>query len=200
MFRNHLQNSMFVAALAALTLMAACSEDGNEWQRLVCEVQSVNAGNPLVSGYLNAGNDRIVGTQDDFMPIDIVPVVFHARPYSSTITLPEDGPNSYFDIVAYDLTWIPGPTCPDELMDYNVVHGPCNARIPVYEEGSAAILIADRGMKEQDWYYELFADLGTSFNATANLVFYGHESGSDELVEIPAGLQVTFYGVVTNAQ
>jgi hypothetical protein len=200
MFRKNLQISMLVAALAAVALLAGCSEDGNEWQRLVCEVQSVNAGNPLVSGYLNAGNDRIVGTQDDFMPIDIVPVVFHARPYSSTMVLPEDGPNSYFDIVSYDLTWIPGPTCPDELMDYNIVNAPCNARIPAYEESSVAILIADRGMKEQDWYYELFADLGTSFGATAELTFYGHESGSDELVQIPAGLQVTFYGVVTNAQ
>jgi hypothetical protein len=198
MFRKNLQISMTVAALAALAILAGCSEDGAQYQRLVCEVQSVNAGNPLVSGYLDAGSDRIEGTTDDFLPIDIVPVVFHARPYNGSTLLPEDGPNSYFDVVSYDLTWIPGPTCPDQLLDYNVVNAPCHARIPAFEEGAVGILIADRGMKEQDWYYELFADRGLSFNATADLVFYGHESGSDELVEIHAGLQVTFYGVVTS--
>jgi hypothetical protein len=198
MSRKNLIISMIVTAVAALGLLAGCSQDGSEWQRLVCEVETVNAGNPLVSGYLDAGSDRIEGTTDDFLPIDIVPVVFHARPYNSTIVLPEDGPNSYFDIVAYDLTWIPGPTCPDELLDYNVVNAPCHARIPVYEEGALGILIADRGMKEQDWYYALFEDRGLSFNASADLVFYGHESGSDELIELHAGLQVTFYGVVTS--
>lgn len=198
MFRKKLQFSKIVLGVAALVLLVGCSKDGAEWQRLVCTVESVNAGNPLVSGYLDAGSDRIEGTTDDFLPIDIVPVMFHARPYSSTITLPEDDPNSYFDVVAYDLTWIPGPNCPDELLDYNIVNAPCHARVPVYEEGAVAILVADRGMKEQDWYYELFEDRGLSFSATADLTFYGHESGSDELIEIRAGLQVTFYGVVTS--
>jgi hypothetical protein len=194
MFRKNLQILMMVAAFATL---AGCSQDGSEWQRLVCEVESVNAGNPLISGYLDAGSDRIEGTTDDFLPIDIVPVAFHARPYNSTMVLPEDGPNSYFDIVAYDLTWLPGPTCPDELTNYNVVNAPCHARVPVYDEGAVNILIADRNMKNQDWFHDLFLDRTLSFGATADLVFYGHESGSDELIEIRAGLQVSFCGVVT---
>lgn len=200
MFDKNLRAILGLAAVAVLAMLAGCSEDGNEWQRLVCEVQSVNTGNPLVSAYLDAGNDRQEGTNDDYLPIDVVPVVFHARPYSSAITLPEDGPNSYFDIVAYDLTWNPGPTCPEELADYNVVNAPCYARVPVYDEASVGILIADRGMKEQSWYYELYEDRGLSFNATAELTFYGHESGSDELIAIPAGLQVTFYGVSVTQQ
>jgi hypothetical protein len=199
MFRKKLQISRIVLGVAALVLLAGCAEDGADWQRLVCTVESVNAGNPLVSGYLDAGGDRIEGTPDDFLPIDIVPVMFHARPYSSTISLPEDDPYSYFDVVSYDLTWVPGPTCPDELADFNIVNAPCHARVPVYEEGAVAILIADRGMKEQDWYHDLYMNPGLSFNATANLTFYGHESGSSELVAISAGLQVTFFGVVTSA-
>lgn len=200
MFGKNLRAIWVPAAIAVLAVLAGCSEDGNEWQRLVCEVQSVNAGNPLVSAYLDAGNDRQEDTNDDYLPIDIVPVVFHARPYSSVITLPEDGPNSYFDVVAYDLTWNPGPSCPPELTAYNVVNAPCYARVPVYEEGAVGILIADRGMKEQPWYQALYLDRGLSFNATADLTFYGHESGSDELIEIPAGLQVTFYGVSVSQQ
>ncbi|PIV80624.1 hypothetical protein COW53_08730, partial [bacterium CG17_big_fil_post_rev_8_21_14_2_50_64_8] len=65
--------------MAVITMMAAasgCSTDNNELQRLVCEVSSVNGGAPLVSAYLNAGNDKMVGTDDDFLPIDIVSVLF----------------------------------------------------------------------------------------------------------------------------
>ena len=194
-----IRNSLHVAGVLAVVLAAGCANpDGSEWQRLVCEVESVNAGNPLVCGYLDAGADRIEGTTDDYLPIDIVPVVFHARPYSDAVNLPEDAPHSYFDIVAYDLTWIPGPGAPDELLDYNVVGAPCAARIPVNEEAGVAILIADRGMKEQDWFYELFEDRTLSYGATAELVFYGHESGSDEEIEIRTGLQVSFYGVIVS--
>jgi hypothetical protein len=200
MFRKNLQISMLLAALAALTGLAGCSEDGNEWQRLVCEVESVNAGNPLLSGYVDAGNDRIPGNDDDFLPIDVVPIAFHARPYNSIIELPEDGPNSYFDVIAYDLTWVPGPGCSsavaDSLGNCNIVNAPCYARVPVYDEGAVNILIADRRMKDIIF---LNPDGTLSFGsvgATADLVFYGHESGSDELVEIRAGLQVTFCSVV----
>jgi hypothetical protein len=201
MFRNKLTTSLAVLTLAGalLPFLAGCeNHDGNEWQRLVCEVESVNAGNPLVSAYLNTGADGIEGTVDDFRPIDIIPIVFHARPYSGETTLPEDGPNSYFDVVSYDLEWVPGPDCPDELLDYNIYDAPCIARVPAYDEGSVAVLVADRGMKEQDWYVELYDDRTYSFTATAILTFYGHESGSDELIEIPAALQVTFYGVVAS--
>jgi len=198
-FRHPGTCASLALVLAALLAGSGCSNnDGSEWQRLVCEVESVNAGAPLVSAYLNVGSDGIEGTTDDYLPIDIVPVVFHARPYSSTIMLPEDAPNSYFHVTHYDLEWVPGPTAPQELTQYNVERAPCEARVPVYEEAAVAILVADRGMKEEPWYLALYNDRAMSYQANARLTFYGHETGSDEEIEIDAGLQVTFYGTVSD--
>lgn len=182
--------------------MTGCSDkEGNEWERLVCEVESVNEGVPLLSVYLDVGSDGISGTQDDSYPIDWVPVTFRARPYSSSITIPEDDVYSWFHVTSYDLTWIPGAAAPAQLVDYNVRGGLCDAIVPVHDEGVVAVLIADRGMKEEPWYMDLLVDVdpaydytGVGYTANCELTFYGHESGSDREVAIPCGLVVTFFG------
>ena len=60
--------TLALAALLALIgtvgLLAGCSQDGNEYQRLVCEVSQVNEGAPLVSGYLDVGADKEAGTEN----------------------------------------------------------------------------------------------------------------------------------------
>lgn len=186
---------MAVATMAAL--LAGCSNhDGNEWKRLVCEVESINAGTPLLSAYLNVGADKIAGTDDDTFPIDWVPVSFYARPYSSAIVLPEDGVSSWFHVTNYDLIWHPGPNAPAEMTDYNVSNGFCEVRIPVNDHGQVSILIADRVMKEEPWYRELYTTPGHSFTAACELRFRGHETGNSEIVTIESGFMVTFYGAV----
>ncbi len=197
MIRKMVRLATGIVALGLILGVAGCSEDGNQWQRLVCEVESVNSGMPLVSAYLDSGSDNIVNTDDDVLPIDFVSVTFHARPYNDVITLPEDGTYSYFDVVSYDLVWHPGPGAPAAMTDFNIHDAPCATRIPVYGEGSVAILVADRQMKEQPWFIALYNDNSLSFSANAELIFHGHESGSDEIVDVPAGLLVTFFGVVS---
>jgi len=193
--------TILIAAILLATLAATSgceNHDGNQWQRLVCEVQSINGGLPLVSAYLNAGNDGLVGTEDDFLPIDWVVVTFVARPYNAMIVLPEDGPYSWFHVTNYDLTWLPGPGAPAELTTYNVVNGMCDAIVPVHEEGAVSVLIADRGMKDQPWYVDRLFVNGESYTASCQLTFRGHETGSDELIELIGGFTVTFYGVITD--
>lgn len=185
-------------ALAAFTtLLAGCSnEDGNEWQRLVCEVESVNNGTPLLSAYAYVGSDKEPGTEDDVFPIDWVPVSFYARPYSSSITLPDDGVSSWFHITNYDIIWHPGPNAPAGLVDHNVTNAFCEARIPVNDHGMVNILIADRSMKEEPWFVSLYNNPGESFTAACELRFHGHETGSTEIITFDAGFMVTFYGIV----
>jgi hypothetical protein len=198
MIRKLIRLATALLAVSILIAAPGCSDSSNQHQRLVCEVESVNDGNPLVCAYLNSGSDGIVGTEDDYLPIDIVPVVFHARPFDSdSITLVEDGVYSYFDVTSYDLIWHPGPDAPAALTDYDIIGAPCNARVPMNDVGSVAVLIADRGMKEQPWFVALYNDLTLSYQATAELVFHGHETGSETMIDVPAGLQVTFYGVVS---
>jgi hypothetical protein len=182
--------------LCGLLVCGGCeNHDGNEWQRLVCEAQSVNGGNPLVSAFVNAGSDKIEGTDDDFQPIDSVPVVFYARPYGSTITLPEDGAYSWFHITSYDLTWETEPGAPD-LSAHDVEGGLADAMVPVHEEAATSVLISGSDMKNSGWFVDLYNGDIPEFQANARLTFYGTESGSDEEITVEAGLRVHFIGVL----
>ncbi len=193
-----------LAVILAVTALSGCSTDNNERQRLVCEVTSVNSGLPLVSAYLNSGNDKIIGTDDDFLPIDWVPVLFQARALNNQMVLPENGTYSWFHVTSYDLTWHPGPNAPDALTNFNVTGGMIDAIVPVDDQAVVNVLVADRGMKEQPWFRQLYDDLQTpgvtpsSFTAFLEFTFYGHESSSEHVVAIPAGMAVTFYGAVSS--
>ncbi len=193
-----------LAILVVATVLSGCSTDNNESQRLVCEVASVNAGVPLVSAYLNSGNDKIVGTDDDYLPIDWVPILFKARALNSQMVLPENGTYSWFHVTSYDLTWHPGPAAPDSLSKYDIQGGMIDAIVPVDDEAVVNVLVADRSMKEEAWFRQMFDDLqdpGTipsSSSAFLEFTFYGHETGSEHEVKIPAGLAVTFYGAVSS--
>lgn len=190
-----------LGGLLTLSLLLASSgcenHDGNNWQRVVCEVQSVNEGMPLISAYLHAGSDGIVGTNDDYQPIDSVVVIFHARPYGSTIMLPEDGAHSWFQVTSYDLFWENVPGIPINLSAHDVIGGVATAMVPVYEEGGTAVLISGADMKAATWFEDVFYGTRPSFQANARLVFHGRESGSDKTVSIETGLRVHFIGVIT---
>jgi len=187
---------IFISTLILSAISGCSNHDGNEWERLVCEVASVNEGTPLLSGYAEVGNDDTPGTIDDAFPIDWVPVVFRARPYSSTIVLPEDGAQSWFHMTSYDLTWHPIGNAPEGLTDYNITGGLCDARVPSMDEATVSVLIADRVMKEEPWFLDLINIPGHSFTANCALTFYGHESGNSREVSLDAGLMVTFYGYI----
>jgi hypothetical protein len=188
--------SSLLLVIGLLTVAGCENHDGNEWQRLVCEVSSVNEGNPLVSAYLNAGNDNQVGTDDDFVPIDSVPVVFRARPYGSSVTIPEDGVYSWFHVTSYDLVWDNTSDNGVDLSPHNIERGGLDAMVPIHDEGSGVVLVSGLDMREAPWFVNLFTgDLG-SFQANARLTFYGHESGNTEEIAVPASLRVHFIGVL----
>ncbi len=192
------RNLLFALTMTALVaLLVGCTNhDQNEWKRLVCEVENINNGTPLISAYLDVGSDGISGTDDDSMPIDWVPVSFYARPYSSAIVLPEDGVSSWFHVTGYDIVWHPGPGAPTELTNYNVTNAMTEARIPVNDHAMVSVLIADRVMKEEPWFRALYDNPGSSFTAACELRFHGHETGNSEVITMESGFMVTFYGAV----
>lgn len=189
---------LLLALTGTVGLLPGCSQDGNEFQRLVCEVSQVNQGTPLVSGYLDVGSDKEAGTPDDTFPIDIVEVEFQARPYNSVVTLPEGSPYSYFHITSYDLTWVPLTAAGDSLVSYNRINARTDVLVPVNDKASVPILVADRYMKDRPWFAELvaFTDPRPSFTAIAEIRFHGHETGSETDIEVPASLMVTFVGAI----
>lgn len=183
------------ALLAAALFVSGCEmNDNNEWQRVVCSVQSINAGAPVVSAALNTGSDAGNPT-DDYVPLDIVPVLFWARPGNAMMTIPEEGAYSSFIITSYDAVWIPGPGAPAELSDYNTTRGLLSARVPINDEFAVQFMLAPQAMKQEPWYPDPAGD--TVFTADLRLTFYGHEEGSTNEVAIPAGTSVTFVGAIS---
>ncbi len=187
-----------MALMMGLAALTGCSDNSNELQRLVCEVESVNEGIPLISAALNAGGDGFVGGGDDFVPIDSVPVIFRARAYNASMNIPTDGVYSSFIITAYDLTWTSNdPNAPANLSDFNITDGFASVQVRLENDAAISVLVAPLEMKQQTWFQNLVNVPGTpAFTAWAALTFKGHVSGTDHMTEIPTGLMVNFIGVV----
>jgi hypothetical protein len=185
--------------VGALSLLAGCSKDGNEWQRLVCEATQVNDGEPLVSAYLTGQQSSLNCDGSDLVtrPIDIIPVEFQTRPYNDAVVLTEGGPYSTFQITSYDVIWHPLTAAADSLTAYNVYGAGATALIPFEDKASISVLVADRHLKDAAWFAAALdpctGTVGT-FSATCELRFHGHETGSDREIVVPAQVTVNFVG------
>ncbi|MFN2370685.1 MAG: hypothetical protein ABR506_05945 [Candidatus Krumholzibacteriia bacterium] len=186
-------NTRVLKAVAPLVLLVAllggCSGDSSERQRIVLEVVTVNAGNPLVAAYQEQDET------DVYYTLDSVPVVFHARPYNQSMTIPTDGAYSSFVITGYNLVWHPGANVPAglDLSQFNVENVPFFVQVPVGDDAGSSLMVADRVIKEG-----IGAVLGTpwtlsqDFTAYLEMQFIGHASGDEHEVIVPAGLGVSF--------
>ena len=191
------------AALAlTLVLLAGCSDqDTNEFNRIVCSAELVNDGTPIVSAYIDYGSDGAPGGTDDTYPIDFANIVFRARPFSlSTMTIPEDDAYSSFQITRYDLIWHPGPNVPvgplpPPLTDFNIEGAGFELLVPIGEDAVSTFLVVGRPLKEA-LVSGLVGDGTADFTATAELRFWGHDSGSRHEVAVPASVFVYFTGAI----
>jgi hypothetical protein len=197
--RVEVKSSNIRAALCGLCVMSVllagggCGNDENRTGRLVCEVVSVNGGNPLMSAFVTVDQNGL-----PYQTIDTVLISFHTRPYGCTVTTPcGGGPYTMFNVTGYDLTWEdvsdrPGLETVD-LPSWNVVGGSANVLVPIYETASAAFLVVGPGMKAMDWFRNLGQDpLPSSFEANLQIVFHGHESGSSKMTSFETTLRVLF--------
>jgi len=187
-------STVMFALFVVLAVLGGCSSDNSERSRVVCEVQSVNDGAPLISAYINVGTDGVVGGTDDSYPIDAVTVRFSARPYIDGLSgSASDGAYSSFIIHAYDLVWEPGLNAPAGLTAFNVSRGAAQLQVPVFEQAELSVLVADRALKDA------VMTPTSDFRAIARLTFYGHDSGSEHEVMIQTSLMVNFiYAVSSN--
>ena len=150
-----------------------------------------------MAAYIDVGGDGVIGGTDDSYPIDWAPIVFRARPYSlTTMTIPDDDVYSWFHITRYDLIWRPGANAPATLTDYNVTGGGFDLVVPVGDDAVSAVMVADRRLKE-NLTAGLVGNPLLDFNATAEFHFYGHDSGSQHEVMVPASVFVYFTGAIT---
>jgi hypothetical protein len=180
---------IFVLAFAA-ALAGCSSNNNNEWQPLVCSVQSINDGGAVISAALNTGSDP-AQPNDDYVPLDYCTVEFWARAGNTSSVIPDDRAYSAFIITAYDATWRPEGAAPAELTDYNIVRAPLSVRVPIDDANIAYIAFAPAAMKTEVWYPDPTLG-GPVFGCPLDFVFYGHAEGSEHEVAIPAGTYVTF--------
>jgi hypothetical protein len=184
-----------MALVMGLVALSGCSDNSNELQNLVCEVHSVNDGSPLLMAALNLGNDGIRGTDDDFVPIDFVPVLFRARALAESVNIPEDGAYSSFIITSYDLTWTTtDPNAPVGLTDYNVTGALASLQVRIDSDAIMDFLVGPMEMKGATWFQDILAGTAPPFTARANFSFNGHVSGTDHEVSVPGGLTVNVIG------
>jgi hypothetical protein len=176
--------------MLGLIALTGCSSENNEHQRLVAEADLVNSGGPLVIAAVNVGDPTDL--TDDFVPIETANVMFSARPLNDTMVIPENGTYSTFNVTHYSLTWTPSATAPAALTDYNVERGLFTVSIPVNDEIEAGVLVGNLAMKAEPWFQAMYNGVIPPFTAELSLVFYGHESGSEHEVAVPAGTTVMF--------
>jgi hypothetical protein len=180
-------STVMFALFVVLAVFGGCSSDNSERSRVVCEVQSVNQGVPLIAAYVDVGTDGVPGGTDDRLPIDAVPVIFVARPYIDGLSGGAgDGSYSSFIIHAYDLVWEPGLNAPAGMDAFNVSRGATHLQVPMFEEAELSVLIADRALKDA------VMTPTSDFRAIARLTFYGHDSGSEHEVAVRTSLMVNF--------
>ncbi len=184
---------LFVVLMLGLIAFSGCSTDNNEHQRLVAEAALINDGNPMIIAAVNEGDPGNLA--DDFTPIEFAHVLFSARPLNDTMVIPEGGTYSTFNVTHYDLTWVPEAGAPAGLTAYNVTGGNISVSIPVDDEVMASVLVGTLAMKSEAWFP---ATPDLSFTAALNIVFWGHESGSEHEVGIPTGTTVLFVPTVSD--
>jgi hypothetical protein len=197
--RANVKTSILRTTLGSLSIVAlllvsiGCESDNENNGRLICEVVSVNGGNPLISAYVN-----ITSSGDTYQTIDSAVVNFYTRPYGCTVSIPcGSGAFTMFNITRYDLIWedvssreaLEGV----DLASHNVIGGSINVLVPLYENAGAAVLVVGPEMKDEDWFRNLGqAPLPMSFEANARLVFHGHEVGSNREASLETAMRVLF--------
>ncbi len=192
--RNVLGGLCFLTMV--LSFSGCDNPEGYSGRRLVCDVHTVNQGDPLLSGYRNltANGDLVIIT-------DAVPVIFHARAYGCTVTMPcTNGPYSMYRVTGYDVIWEDVSSRPGlgavDLPAHNIIGGGANVLVPVNETSAVAVTIVGPDMKDAAWFMQLGAEVIPPFQANARLIFYGNESGSDKVTSTEAQLRVIFVPLI----
>lgn len=193
-----------LALILSLGLLSGCSNDNDsERQRLVADVEIVNGGVPVIAAWIEDGGDGIIPSSDDSRPVDVVEVLFRARPYSyGTMTIPEDDVYSSVIITGYNLYWETDYNAPAglDMSQFNITNGAFYMKVAVGEDAISAVMITTLPMKDA-----IAAQLGnpwpttSDFTANARLEFIAHETGSQHEYTIDSGVYVHFtYAVASD--
>jgi hypothetical protein len=185
-----------VAALIAAGLgLAGCAKDDDENPRSVVQIYSVNNNLPLQSDLYNLGaNKEPDAPEDDFIPIDYIPVQFISRPHDPALTMDPDQAFGTVTFTKYTMDFADNDLDDDGTDDvHDLVDYPMNAIVPIGGIGNSAILAVPAGWKvDPNGALVVALMTGEEFVTTAHITFYGEEETSHDAVELSSGIVIGF--------
>lgn len=175
MFKKSMVSVAILIVLLAMGI--ACENNEPEQHRSVVTVSSLNDGTPLVSDVANGAS----------ITADVVPVEFYNRPYNGIIITNPDAPHGDFLITRYRIDWTSpngGPVLPpyETATSISVASGTVDG---------GHILLVTYGNKANP---PLSSIVGTTteLQMTANITFFGHETGTTRETPVQASIGVLF--------
>lgn len=191
--RTLLRLSLAVAVVAAVGIgIVGCTEE-EDASRIVVDITNLNSNSPLFSDVFNQNNTP-TNPDDDFIPIDVVPVTFQARPHDSALTLSPNGPFGSVRFTKYRVEFTDGihsggaDLDGDGTLDLKNFDAPMNLVVDVNDEATAFILIIGGGVKSVSPLSDLRS--GGEYDANARLTFFGQEETSGDHLTLNRGLTI----------
>lgn len=183
--------ALVIGTLAITAVLPGCAGDDDELNRNNIQIAEVNQNLPLLSDLYNNGAD-LEKADDDFIPIDYIPVKFQSRPADPALTL---NPNQAFGKVlihTYSVDFVDNDFNNDGVNDVNdIVDSPMNALVPANGEVTASILIVPGGIKTINHLRTLYLTGGEALTS-ATISFSGEEQTSHSPVTLTTGIVVGF--------
>lgn len=191
-----------LTAMMAMLLVVVSCDSEPEQNRSVVSIASFNENVSLISDTWEQGKemfDESTGAPilyDDHIRADLVPVLFHNRPYANNLIFTEpSAPHGDFLITRYRVEWVSvngGPTLPT----YN---GGISVQVPTGEFVEAYVMIVDFQDKATPPLSDLCyvcANAGGEILMQANVTFWGHEIGTTRETTVEASIGVVFVDLV----
>lgn len=194
--------TLTLAAVVAMLGLVSCSNsDDGEHGRSAVEFSITNEGAPFVIGMLDAGNDKIVGTPDDFVPAGHVAVTLRNRAYNQFIEAPDLSPYGQFHVTSVRVEWTSASTPADlaALQPFEYAGG-MDVTIPRDADVTFGVLLSSFAMKNDPYFNGLLVGGTLPFVASARITFTGHDSGSADETEVVGNVICEFIGVVISSE
>lgn len=185
--------ALVIGTLAVTALLPGCAGDDGALNRNVVQIAEVNQNVPLLSDlYDNGLNKDPEKTEDDFIPIDYIPVLFVSHRADPALTLDPNGAFGTVLISSYSVDFEENDFNNDGVDDVNdIVDAPMNALVPAGSEATATILIVPGGVKTINYMRTLLLT-GAEKITNATITFKGEEQTSHSKVTLSTGLVVGF--------
>lgn len=188
-----------MSAILVLGLVAAgslgltgCAGDDDAGTRNIVQITSVNGNLPLLSDLYNLGQDKEPDkTEDDFIPVDYIPVQFESRAHDPALTLRPDRAFGTVTFSRYTIDFTKNDLDGNGSEDIFDLDLPMNAIVPAGGLGTAAVLAVPASWKQTGALLHALQTNG-EYYTDAKLTVYGEEETSHDKITLSAGFVVAF--------